>query len=316
MIPTRKAIEDSGLKPSEIDKILLVGGSSRIPAVQEAIKNYIGKEPHKGINPDECVAIGAAIQGGVLQGDVKGIVLLDVTPLSLGVETLGGVCTRIIERNTTIPVKKSMTFSTAADNQPSVTINVLQGEREMAADNKSIGNFNLDGIPPAPRGVPQIEVTFDIDANGIVNVSAKELGTGKEQRVTITASTNMSKEDVEKAVADAEKFAAEDKKRRETIDAKNQAEQLCYQCEKAMTDAADKLTDDDKAGVNAEIEKVREALKGEDAQAINAASEALSKKFYELAPKLYPQQQGQPDAQAGTVNDDGTINADFQDKNE
>ena len=318
MMPTRKAIEDSGLKPSEIDKILLVGGSSRIPAVQDAIKSYTGKEPHKGINPDECVAIGAGIQGGVLQGDVKGIVLLDVAPLSLGVETLGGVCTKVIERNTTIPIKKSMVFSTAADNQPSVTINVLQGEREMAANNKAIGNFNLDGIPPAPRGVPQIEVTFDIDANGIVNVSAKDLGTGKEQRVTITASTNMSKDDVKKAVEEAERYASEDKQRRDAIDAKNQAEQLCYQCEKSLADVGDKLTEDEKNGIKAEIEKVRETLKGDDAEAIKAASEALSKKFYEVAPKIYQNPNGEgaaPDAgpESGSVNEDGTVNADFKD---
>ncbi|MEG0770868.1 MAG: molecular chaperone DnaK [Clostridia bacterium] len=319
MKPTRDAIKEAGLQPSEIGKVLLVGGSSRIPAVQDAVKSYLGKDADKGINPDECVAIGAAIQGGVLQGDVKGIVLLDVTPLSLGVETLGGVTTKIIERNTTIPIKKSMTFSTAQDSQPSVEINVLQGEREMAADNKSIGNFHLDGIPPAPRGVPQIEVTFDIDANGIVNVMAKELGTGKEQKVTITASTNMSKDDVEKAVAAAEKFAEEDKKRREDIDARNQTEQLCYQCEKALTDAGDKLTDDDKSTIRAEIEKVKEALKGTDTEAIKAASESLSKKFYELAPKLYKDAAAEASAEgaaaapdAGQVNEDGTINADFK----
>ncbi|MEG1719324.1 MAG: molecular chaperone DnaK [Clostridia bacterium] len=319
MKPTRDAIKEAGLQPSEIAKVLLVGGSSRIPAVQDAVKSYLGKDADKGINPDECVAIGAAIQGGVLQGDVKGIVLLDVTPLSLGVETLGGVTTKIIERNTTIPIKKSMTFSTAQDSQPSVEINVLQGEREMAADNKSIGNFHLDGIPPAPRGVPQIEVTFDIDANGIVNVMAKELGTGKEQKVTITASTNMSKDDVEKAVAAAEKFAEEDKKRREDIDARNQTEQLCYQCEKALTDAGDKLTDDDKSTIRAEIEKVKEALKGTDTEAIKAASESLSKKFYELAPKLYKDAAAEASAEgaaaapdAGQVNEDGTINADFK----
>jgi molecular chaperone DnaK len=314
MGPTRSAIKDAGLSPDKIDKILLVGGSSRIPAVQDAVKSYTGKEPHKGINPDECVAVGAAIQGGVLVGDVKGIVLLDVTPLSLGVETLGGVSTKIIERNTTIPVKKSMTFSTAADSQPSVEINVLQGEREMAADNKSLGRFHLDGIPPAPRGVPQIEVTFDIDANGIVNVSAKDLGTGKEQKVTITASTNMSKDEVEKAVADAEKFAAEDKKRRDEIDVKNHTEQLCYQCEKALVDVGDKLTEEDKAGVTAEIEKVKEALKGTDMEAIKTAGEELSKKFNELAPKIYAQQnpEGAPPTDGGaTVNDDGTVNADF-----
>lgn len=314
MGPTRQAIKDSGLTPAQIDKVLLVGGSTRIPAVADAVKGYIGKDAHKGINPDECVAVGAAIQGGVLIGDVKGIVLLDITPLSLGVETLGGVSTKIIERNTTIPVKKSMVFSTAADSQPSVEINVLQGEREMASGNKSIGRFHLDGIPPAPRGVPQIEVTFDVDANGIVNVSAKDLGTGKEQKVTITASSNMSKEEVAQAVKDAEKFAAEDKRLREEIDTKNHTEQLVYQCEKALVDVGDKITEEEKATIQTEIDKVKEALKGTDFEAIKTSGEELSKKFYELAPKIYQQQnpESAPPADGGaSVNEDGTVNTDF-----
>ncbi len=307
MGPTKKALADAGLQPSDIAKVLLVGGSSRIPAVQEAVKKFIGKEPFKGINPDECVAIGAAIQAGVLAGDVKDLLLLDVTPLSLGIETLGGVCTKLIERNTTIPTKKSQIFSTAADGQTAVDIHILQGEREMAADNKTLGNFQLSGIPAAPRGVPQIEVTFDIDANGIVHVSAKDLGTGKEQQVTITASTNLSEEDIDKAVKEAEKFAAEDKKKKEAIDAKNQTDNLVYQAEKTIEDAKDKLTEDDIAGVKAEIEKTKEVLKGDDAEAIKAAGEALSKKLYELAPKIYPQ--GDPNAQA-TGNAQGTDDAD------
>ncbi len=322
MGPTKKALADAGLQPSDIAKVLLVGGSSRIPAVQEAVKKFIGKEPFKGINPDECVAIGAAIQAGVLAGDVKDLLLLDVTPLSLGIETLGGVCTKLIERNTTIPTKKSQIFSTAADGQTAVDIHILQGEREMAADNKTLGNFQLSGIPAAPRGVPQIEVTFDIDANGIVHVSAKDLGTGKEQQVTITASTNLSEEDIDKAVKEAEKFAAEDKKKKEAIDAKNQTDNLVYQAEKTIEDAKDKLTEDDIAGVKAEIEKTKEVLKGDDAEAIKAAGEALSKKLYELAPKIYPQ--GDPNAQAtgnaqgaddadqnGGNKDDGTYEADY-----
>ncbi len=299
MKPVRQALSDSGLSASQIDKVLLVGGSSRIPAVQEAVKNFIGKEPHKGINPDECVALGAAIQGGVLGGDVKGLLLLDVTPLSLGIETQGGVCTRIIERNTTIPTKKSQVFSTAADGQTSVEVNVLQGEREMARDNKSLGMFHLDGIPPAPRGVPQIEVTFDIDANGIVNVSAKDLGTGKEQKITITSSSNMSKEDVEAAVKDAEKYAEEDKKRREEVEVRNTAEQMVYQCEKTMTDLGDKLTEEDKNAVQPKLDALKEALKGTDTAAIKEKQEELSKAFYDISAKLYQAQAAQQQAQGG-----------------
>jgi len=287
MGPVRQALNDSGLKASELDKILLVGGSSRIPAVQEAVKNITGKEPFKGINPDECVAIGAAIQGGVLGGDVKGILLLDVTPLSLGLETLGGVFTKIIDRNTTIPTKKSQIFSTAADGQTSVEVHVLQGEREMAADNKTLGMFRLDGIPAAPRGVPQIEVTFDIDANGIVHVSAKDLGTGKEQNITITSSTNMSKDDIEKAVRDAEQFAAEDKKRREEIDTRNNADQMVYQCEKTLNELGDKVSAQEKADVEAKLNDLKEALKGTDTEAIKAKQEALQQAFYAVSQKVY-----------------------------
>ena len=287
MTPLRQAISDSGLKVSEIDKVLMVGGSSRIPAVQDAVKAYTGKEPFKGINPDECVAIGAALQAGVLGGDVEGLLLLDVTPLSLGIETLGGVCTKIIERNTTIPTKKSQVFSTAADNQTSVEIHVLQGEREFARDNKTLGMFHLDGILPARRGTPQIEVTFDIDANGIVHVSAKDLGTGKEQSISITASTNMSKDDIDRAVKEAEQFAEEDKKRKEAVDIRNGADQMVFQCEKMLADNGDKFEEADKTDINAKIDELKEALKGEDIELIKSKQEALTAKFYEISEKLY-----------------------------
>ncbi len=298
MGPVRQALKDSGLTASEIDKVLMVGGSSRIPAVNEAIKEFIGKEPFKGINPVECVAVGAAIQGGVLGGDVKGLLLLDVTPLSLGIETMGGVSTKVIERNTTIPTKKSQIFSTAADGQTSVEVHVLQGEREFAKDNKTLGVFHLDGIAPAPRGIPQIEVTFDIDANGIVHVSAKDKGTGKEQAITITSNTSMSKEDIEKAVNEAEQYAEEDKKRREAVDTRNNADQMVYQAEKTLADAGDKITDDDKAPVNAAIDALKEALKGEDLEAIKAKQEELQKALYAVAEKLYQQSAPQGDAGA------------------
>lgn len=289
MNPTKNALRDAGLSAGDIDKVLMVGGSSRIPAVNDAVKSLIGKEPHKGINPDECVAVGAAIQAGVLAGDVKDIVLLDVTPLSLGIETMGGVCTKLIDRNTTIPTKKSQIFSTAADGQTSVDIHVLQGERQMAKDNKTLGNFMLSGIAPAPRGVPQIEVTFDIDANGIVNVSAKDLGTGQEQKITITSSTNLSDEDIDKAVKEAEKYAEEDKKNKEAIDTRNNADQLVYQCEKTLGEIGDKIDASEKSAVEAELNKVKETLKGTDTDAIKAASDALQQKFYEISAKLYQQ---------------------------
>ena len=317
MGPTKQVLSDAGLNPSQIDKVLLVGGSSRIPAVQEAVKKFIGKEPFKGINPDECVAIGAAIQGGVLNDEVKGVLLLDVTPLSLGIETLGGVCTKMIERNTTIPVKKSQVFSTAADNQSSVEIHVLQGEREMASGNTTLGRFSLDGIPAAPRGVPQIEVTFDIDANGIVNVSAKDMGTGKEQHITITSSTNMSKEDIDKAVKDAEKFAAEDKAQKEAVDTKNRAESIIFQSEKTLNELGDKVTAEEKAPVTEKIEALRKAVSGGNTEEIKKGTEELEKAFYAISEKLY-QQQAQNGAQGGAenmggTNPDGTVNGDFTD---
>ena len=310
MGPVRQAMSDAGLKPSDLAKVLMVGGSSRIPAVVEAVKNFTGSEPFKGINPDECVAMGAALQAGVLTGDVKGLLLLDVTPLSLGIETMGGVCTRLIERNTTIPVKKSQIFSTAADNQTSVEVNVLQGEREMAAANKSLGRFHLDGIAPARRGVPQIEVTFDIDANGIVNVSAKDLGTGNAQHITITSSSNMSKEDIEKAVKEAEQYAAEDAKIKEKVEIRNQADQLVYQAEKTLSEVGDKVPESEKAPVQAGLDKLKETLKGEDTDAIKAATEELTQLFYKMSEKLYQQQApqgdaGQAGAQGGPTGDQG-----------
>ena len=308
--PVQNALRDAGISASQLGKVLLVGGSSRIPAVQEAVKNFTGSEPFKGINPDECVAMGAALQAGVLTGDVKGLLLLDVTPLSLGIETMGGVCTRLIERNTTIPVKKSQIFSTAADNQTSVEVNVLQGEREMAAANKSLGRFHLDGIAPARRGVPQIEVTFDIDANGIVNVSAKDLGTGTEQHITITSSSNMSKDDIEKAVKEAEQYAAEDAKVKEKVEVRNQADQMVYQSEKTLSEVGDKLPESEKAPIQAGIDKLKETLKGEDTDAIKAATEELTQLFYKMSEKLYQQQApqgdaGQAGAQGGPTGDQG-----------
>ena len=314
MGPLEQAIKDSGLKISEIDKVLLVGGSTRIPAVQEAVKNYIGKDPFKGINPDECVAVGAAIQGGVLNKEVTGLLLLDVTPLSLGVETAGGICTKMIERNTTIPTKKSQIFSTYADNQPSVDINVLQGEREFARDNKSLGTFRLDGIAPAPRGIPQIEVTFDIDANGIVNVSAKDLGTGKEQHISITASTNMSKDDIDRAVKEAEAYAAEDKKRREEVDLRNEADSMVYQTEKSLNEFGDKVTADEKAQVQPKIDALKEALNGSDMDKIKTAKDELQQAFYAVAERVYKEQgaaaqQGQTEVSGeGSASDNGGDN--------
>ena len=325
MGPVRSALSDSGLQISQIDKVLMVGGSSRIPAVQEAVKKLIGKEPFKGINPDECVAVGAAIQGGVLGGEVEGLLLLDVTPLSLGVETMGGVMTKIIERNTTIPTKKSQIFSTAADNQTQVEINVLQGEREFARDNKQLGLFALTGIAPAMRGVPQIEVTFDIDANGIVNVSAKDLGTGKEQKIQIQNSTSMSKDDIDKAVKEAEQYAAEDKKRREEVDAKNEAENLVYQAEKLVNESGDKISEDEKSTINTKCAAVKDAIAKNDKSMIDAAKEDLQKAVYEVSAKLYqqanpqgaqgaaPQGDPQQGAQGGSNGDPNVYDADFKD---
>ena len=319
MVPVRQALADSGLTAGEINKVLMVGGSSRIPAVQEAVKNFIGKEPFKGINPDECVAVGAAIQGGVLGGDVKGLLLLDVTPLSLGIETMGGVSTKVIDRNTTIPTKKSQIFSTAADGQTSVEVHVLQGEREFARDNKTLGVFHLDGIAPAPRGIPQIEVTFDIDANGIVHVSAKDLGTGKEQSITITSNTNMSKEDIEKAVQEAEQYAAEDKKRREEVDIINGADQMVYTTEKMLTDMGDKLTDEEKADIRAGIDALKSEVEKKDIEAIKAKQEELQKKVYAVSEKIYKAAQEAQQAEGANAtgaNADNVYDAEYNDVDE
>ena len=315
LIPTKKAIEDAGVSVNEIDKVLLVGGSSRIPAVQDAVAKLIGKEAHKGINPDECVALGACIQGGVLTGEVEDLVLLDVTPLSLGIETMGGVFTKIIDRNTTIPTNKSQIFSTAADSQTSVEVHVLQGEREMAAYNKTLGRFSLNNIPPAPRGVPQIEVTFDIDANGIVHVTAKDLGTGNSQDVTITSSTNLSDEDIEKAVKEAEQFAAEDKKNKEKVEIKNTADNMIYQTEKTLNELGDKVTEEEKSGITAEVDKLKEMIKTDDfdVEAVKTQLDAVTQKFYGISQKLYEQAQ-QAQQAAGenpTGGDDNVVDAEY-----
>lgn len=318
MEPARRALSDAGLTAQNIDKIVMVGGSIRIPAVQDAVKNLLGKEPHLGVNPDECVAIGAAIQAGVLAGDVKGLLLLDVTPLSLGIETMGGVFTKLIERNTTIPTKKSQIFSTAADGQTSVEVHVLQGEREMAADNKTLGRFNLSGIPAAPRGVPQIEVSFDIDANGIVHVSAKDLGTGNEQNITITSSTNLSDADIDKAVKEAEQYAEADKKRKEEVEVRNNADNMVYQTEKTLKDLEGKISEEEKNEINAEVEKVKKALLGTDLEAIKAATEELTQKFYAISQKLYAeaaqaQQAANPEGASEAPNDDNVFDAEYKD---
>ena len=316
MKPVRQAMSDAGLQPSDLHKVLLVGGSTRIPAVQEAVKGITGKEGFKGINPDECVALGAAIQGGVLTGDVKDVILLDVTPLSLGIETMGGVFTRLIERNTTIPTRKSQIFSTAADSQTSVEVHVLQGEREMAAYNKTLGRFQLSGIAPAPRGVPQIEVTFDIDANGIVNVSAKDLGTGKEQNIVITASTNLSQDDIDKAVREAEQYAAEDKARKEEVDTHNMADQTVYQTEKTLNELGDKITADEKASIQSAVDELKEVNKGTDVAAIKAATEEVQKAFYAVSEKLYQNAAPQGDPNCGgncnNCGNDGVVDADYE----